>query len=59
MAEGFIWECCSKQGDGEGCKFTKHKARVNLVLKNTGVTDEKRLRENEETGLRPSKKVKV
>ena len=31
-AEGFIWDCCDKLGDDEGCKSTKHKAKVNLVV---------------------------
>jgi hypothetical protein len=31
-AEGFMWECCDKSGDDEGCKSTKHKAKVNLVV---------------------------
>ena len=30
-AEGFIWECCDKPGDDEGCKTTRHKARINIV----------------------------
>jgi hypothetical protein len=30
-AEGFIWDCCDKPGDNEGCKATKHKAKMNLV----------------------------
>jgi len=32
FAEGFIWDCCDKPGDDEGCKSTKHKAKVNLVV---------------------------
>jgi hypothetical protein len=32
FAEGFIWECCDKPGDDEGCKSTKHKANANLVV---------------------------
>jgi hypothetical protein len=37
-AEGFLWLCCEKLGDDEGCKFTKHKAKVNLVQKPPVVT---------------------
>ncbi len=32
-AEGFKWSCCDTLGDNEGCKFTKHKAKVNIVDK--------------------------
>lgn len=31
-AEGFIWSCCEKDGTNEGCKYTRHKARVNQVV---------------------------
>ena len=31
-AEGFAWDCCDQPGDDEGCKSTKHKANVNLVV---------------------------
>jgi hypothetical protein len=32
FAEGFTWDCCDRPGDDEGCKSTKHKANVNLVV---------------------------
>jgi hypothetical protein len=31
-AEGFMWDCCEKSGDDEGCKSTKHKADVNVII---------------------------
>jgi hypothetical protein len=34
---GFTWSCCETTGDNEGCKITKHKAKVN-VLKTPIVT---------------------
>ncbi len=33
FAEGFIWTCCERLGDDDGCKSTKHKANVNLVVR--------------------------
>ena len=29
--EGFTWSCCETTGDNEGCKITKHKAKVNAI----------------------------
>jgi hypothetical protein len=31
-AAGFTWSCCEKEGDNEGCKSTKHKADVNIIV---------------------------
>ncbi|KAH6663349.1 hypothetical protein B0J14DRAFT_609262 [Halenospora varia] len=31
FAEGFIWTCCDKAGDADGCKETKHKNKQNIV----------------------------
>jgi hypothetical protein len=28
----FTWSCCEKEGDDEGCKSTKHKADVNIIV---------------------------
>lgn len=33
MSEGFIWSCCGKEGDDKGCKITKHRAKVNMIVK--------------------------
>jgi hypothetical protein len=33
MAEGFRWTCCNRAGDNIGCKGTKHKAKVNMIVK--------------------------
>jgi hypothetical protein len=33
-AAGFIWQCCKKRGNEEGCKVTKHKALANRVVDN-------------------------
>ncbi|KAL2073922.1 hypothetical protein VTL71DRAFT_11248 [Oculimacula yallundae] len=32
FADGFRWSCCGTPGDNEGCKTTRHKASVNIVL---------------------------
>lgn len=32
FAEGFQWSCCDQPGDNEGCKSTKHKAGVNVII---------------------------
>lgn len=32
FADGFLWDCCDKPGDDPGCKVTKHKVAVNLVV---------------------------
>lgn len=32
FARGFTWSCCEKEGDDEGCKSTKHKADVNVIV---------------------------
>ena len=32
FARGFTWSCCEKEGDDEGCKSTKHKAKVNIIV---------------------------
>lgn len=58
-AEGFVWECCRRYGDDEGCKFTKHKAEVNLLLDYPAAEGGKRSRENGQMGFIPSKKTKV
>ncbi|KUJ12173.1 uncharacterized protein LY89DRAFT_722537 [Mollisia scopiformis] len=42
MAEGFIWDCCDKDGDDEGCKSTKHKAAINITVKEPPKRDQKR-----------------
>lgn len=31
LAEGFLWTCCKKAGDADGCKKTKHKNKHNIV----------------------------
>jgi hypothetical protein len=31
-AEGFSWSCCDRPGNDEGCKITKHKAKVNIIV---------------------------
>ncbi|KAN0107875.1 hypothetical protein V8E51_007617 [Hyaloscypha variabilis] len=31
-AEGFRWSCCGEEGDHNGCKSTKHKSEVNIVI---------------------------
>jgi hypothetical protein len=28
----FTWSCCEKEGGDEGCKSTKHKADVNIIV---------------------------
>jgi hypothetical protein len=58
FAEGFIWECCDKPGDDEGCKSTKHKAKVNVVVPASAsvpVPSKKRKAEGE--GFRASAKM--
>lgn len=42
MAEGFVWDCCDKLGNEEGCKSTKHKATINLIVKKLPVMAPKR-----------------
>lgn len=37
MASGFLWTCCDEQGDNPGCKSTKHKAPINLIVKKAPV----------------------
>jgi hypothetical protein len=32
FAEGFQWTCCDQPGDNNGCKSTKHKAAVNIII---------------------------
>ena len=32
----FTWSCCDKEGDDEGCKSTKHKANVNIIVLKSG-----------------------
>lgn len=32
MADGFRWSCCDKDGNDEGCKSIKHKAKINLIM---------------------------
>jgi hypothetical protein len=32
VAEGFRWSCCDQPGDNEGCKSTKHRADVNVII---------------------------
>ncbi|RFU26178.1 hypothetical protein B7463_g10171, partial [Scytalidium lignicola] len=31
-ADGFMWDCCDESGDHAGCKQTKHKAAVNVIV---------------------------
>jgi hypothetical protein len=31
-SEGFEWSCCNERGDHEGCKSTKHKADINVIM---------------------------
>jgi hypothetical protein len=33
FAEGFIWQCCEMRGDEGPCKRTRHKAKLNQVVK--------------------------
>jgi hypothetical protein len=33
FAGGYIWTCCQKRGDEDGCKETRHKSSVNRVVK--------------------------
>jgi hypothetical protein len=40
--EGFIWDCCDKLGDHEGCKSTKHKSAINHVVAVVEVPSRKR-----------------
>ncbi|KAF8847874.1 hypothetical protein BDZ45DRAFT_606751 [Acephala macrosclerotiorum] len=42
MASGFVWNCCDEQGDNPGCKSTKHKASINLIVKKAPVAAPKR-----------------
>lgn len=30
FAEGFMWDCCEKRGDGKECMITRHRAKLNL-----------------------------
>jgi len=32
FSTAFTWSCCEKEGDDEGCKSTKHKADVNIIV---------------------------
>lgn len=32
FAGGYIWTCCNKRGDDDGCKETKHKSSMNRVV---------------------------
>ena len=27
-AEGFLWSCCEKDGEADGCKTTKHRTKT-------------------------------
>ena len=31
-SEGFRFSCCGKLGDHEGCKVTRHKSEVNIIV---------------------------
>ncbi|CZR59438.1 uncharacterized protein PAC_09330 [Phialocephala subalpina] len=42
MASGFIWSCCDEEGNNPGCKSTKHKASVNLIVNKAPVIAPKR-----------------
>jgi hypothetical protein len=56
-AGGFIYECCDKPGDDEGCKSTKHKAAVNiLVPEPPPVLAQSKKRKAEEETLRTNAK---
>ncbi len=46
-AEGFIWSCCKKLGDDEGCKTTKHRAQMNVILDDVPNAANKRKAEGE------------
>jgi hypothetical protein len=47
-ATGFWWSCCGQEGNGEGCKPLKHKAAVNLIVRDTGISGLTNKREAED-----------
>ena len=33
VQDGFKWSCCGELGDAEGCKWTKHKSDINVIVR--------------------------
>jgi hypothetical protein len=58
MAEGFLWSCCGKQGDFKGCKSTKHKAPINIIVKASVVASNQGQKRKAEKDLPVVKKAK-